>query len=77
MRTLAGKIEQGKVVVENADQLPEGAQVTVVVHDQDVFDLDDESVAELDNRRDRARAGGTRHYSDLDALKADLWSPWT
>jgi hypothetical protein len=44
--TLTGKIVDGKVVVDR-DLSPEGAAVTVIVHDDDMPELSPEQVQEL------------------------------
>jgi len=74
VRTLSGKIQAGHVVVDAADDLPEGAAVTVVVHEHETFDLDAESLAEIERRIEAANRGDVLEYDDLDELKRDLWS---
>jgi hypothetical protein len=56
MRVVRGRVEDGRVVVD--EPLPEGAEVTVVVAAGDEsFDLDEEQIAELRASIDEADRG--------------------
>jgi hypothetical protein len=56
MRVMHGRVEQGRIVVDEA--IPEGTEVTVVVAaGEDTFDLDEEQIASLLESLEEANLG--------------------
>jgi hypothetical protein len=56
MRVVHGRVEQGRIVVD--EELPEGTEVTVVVAaGEETFELDEEQIAALRESIDEANLG--------------------
>ena len=54
------------------DELPEGAQVTVVLDDQEAVELEPKEVAELVEQLAAAQRGEVVEYRDVDDMIRDL-----
>ncbi|HEX7150652.1 MAG TPA: hypothetical protein VF618_04120 [Thermoanaerobaculia bacterium] len=50
MSVITGKIVNGRIEVENAAELPEGATVEIFIAEDDGYDLTPEDEAELEDR---------------------------
>ncbi len=70
MRMLSGKVLNGSIVVD--DELPEGAQVTIVLDDQDAAELAPEEAAELAEQLAAAQRGDVVEYRDIDDIIRDV-----